>query len=103
MTEFTRTGNDAQFRSLKAQLDAAPGQIRCFEGVRLPNSCNPSTVKLGFKAQQVGSGKAYTVYIDRIAYTGPNCLFRQWVIDGDWTFPNFDAMKTFFRTQLKNL
>ena len=103
MQEFIRTGNEGAFRALKQQLDASPGTIRVYSGVRLPASCSPDTVRLGFRAQPTARGMAYTVFIDRIAYTGSNYLFRKWVIDGDWTFPNFEAMTTFFHTQLKGL
>ena len=103
MQEFTRAGNEPVFLALKRQLDQSPGTIRVFSGVRLPATCRPDTVRLGFTARPSAAGMAYTVYIDRIAYTGSNYLFRQWVIDGDWTFPDFEALMTFFHTQLKGL
>lgn len=104
MKEFTSGTSTAKFDLLRRQLELSPGTIRVFSGVRLPAAhCRPATVRLGFKATQQGSGFAYTTYIDPIHYTGSNYLFRQWVIDGDWTFPNWEALVTFYQTQLKNL
>ena len=103
MQEFTSAGNEGAFRALKRQLDASPGTIRVYSGVRLPASCSPHPGRGGLRAQPTARGMAYTVFIDRIAYTGSNYLFRQGVKAGHWTFPNFEAMTTFFHTQLKGL
>lgn len=104
MQEFTTPDNGRKFDALRERLESQPNVIQVFTGVVLPaKTCFPAEVRLGFKAVPIGNRFAYTVLIDKIFYNGTNYLFRQWVIDGEWTFPNYKALKTFFRTQLKHL